>query len=121
MNMKPQAMNIANMVYATERSKDRVKQFMDLAARITADSERSERKTKQECVACFYIVGRIGGAAITKRPCMSCGLDQMYGSTNTDVLCIECAHKHNLCKHCGGDVDMKVRRKNWPVADATHV
>ena len=44
--------------------------------------------------------------------------DVMYSSTNTDRLCMDCAKKHHLCKHCGGDISMRARRKDWPEKDA---
>ena len=77
------------------------------------DARKNERLKRHECKACFY-ASRIGGAAMTTRPCMSCGSEEMYGSTATDVLCMDCATKHGLCKHCGGDLEMRTRRKDWP-------
>lgn len=111
--MKPQKMNVCNMVYATERAKERIKSIIDRYEQVTKDLKKSERVMACECVACFYSDG-IGGAAMTNRPCMSCGENQLYGSTYTDVLCKKCAETHSLCKHCGGDLEMRVRRKEWP-------
>jgi hypothetical protein len=75
------------------------------------DDRRKDRLKKGECRTCFYIRNsRIGGAAMTSRPCGICGWDQMYGSTNTDVLCMKCAEIHKLCKYCGGDLEMRTRR-----------
>lgn len=31
--------------------------------------------------------------------------------TNVDVLCVDCARRAQLCKHCGADIDLKNRRK----------
>lgn len=83
------------------------------AEEVTNDARKNERLKRHECKACFY-ASRIGGAAMTTRPCMSCGSEEMYGSTATDVLCMDCATKHGLCKHCGGDLEMRTRRKDWP-------
>lgn len=113
MQQRPAVMNKANMIAATERAKSRVEEMIDLAAQITSDARKSERSKRQECKSCFYF-SRIGGAAMTVRPCMSCGRKEMYGSTATDVLCMTCATKHALCKHCGGDLEMRTRRKHWP-------
>ena len=112
------AMNKGSMIGATERAKARVKAWCDLAADATNDTRKAERLKRHECKACFY-AGRIGGAAITSRKCMSCGSDEIYGSTATDVLCMACAVKHRLCKHCGGDLEMRTRRKEWPAAAKT--
>jgi hypothetical protein len=106
-------MNKGNMIVATEKAKARVNAWIQKAAEVQDDARRKERIKRHECKACFYI-DRLGGAAMTTRPCMGCGKDEMYGSTNTDVLCMNCARTHELCKHCGGDREIRVRRKEWP-------
>ena len=101
------------MISATELAAQRVKARLELAEEIKADARKPDRLKRHFCKSCFYS-SMVGGAAMTNRPCMSCGIDQMYGSTNTDVLCMACASKNSLCKHCGGDLEMRVRRKVWP-------
>ena len=113
MQQRPIVMNKGNMIGATERAKARVKSWAELAAEVESDARKADRLKRHECKACFY-ASRIGGAAMTTRPCMSCGSEEMYGSTNTDVLCMGCATTHGLCKHCGGDLEMRARRKDWP-------
>lgn len=115
MEQRPQAMNKGNMIAATERAQQRVKAWIDHAATVRADARKAERLAALECKACFYS-DRIGGQTITTRPCMSCGSREVYGSTNTDVLCSLCAAAGDLCKHCGGDREMRARRKAWPAA-----
>ena len=115
MEQRPQAMNKGNMIGATERAQQRVKAWIDHAAEVQADARKAERMARLECKACFYS-SRLGGQAITTRPCMSCGSREVYGSTNTDVLCAPCATAGDLCKHCGGDREMRARRKAWPSA-----
>lgn len=112
MKQNPYVMNPANMSRATSVSKNRISELFLLVDEIKTDARKLERMSKHECKACFYF-SRIGGQAITERGCMCCGMEQTYGSTSTDVLCLECAKKHKLCKHCGGDVNMKNRNK-WP-------
>ncbi len=112
MNQRPAVMNVGNLTAWTERAKQRVQAWVDLANRATMDTLKTDRLERHECVACFYS-SKIGGAAMTYRPCMSCGTDELYGSTATDVLCLQCAVAHRLCKHCGGDLEMKVRRNAW--------
>lgn len=116
MNQMPFHMSTCNMIGATEQAKAQVKRRLELAAELDKDSRKQERLLKNECKACFYSY-RVGGSAMVTRPCMSCGTDQVYGSTATDVLCKECAKKHSLCRHCGGDLEMRVRRKEWPEPD----
>ena len=103
------------MIGATERAKARVKDWCDLAADATNDTRKAERLARHECKACFY-AGRIGGAAMTYRKCMSCGSDELYGSTATEVMGKAGVVKHDLCQHCGGDLEMRTRRKEWPDA-----
>ncbi len=116
MQRRPKEMNKGNMIGFTERANAYVKQVIADAKEIETDARKAERLEKHECKACFYN-SRIGGASMTSQPCMSCHADQMYGSTNTDALCKKCAEKHGLCKHCGGDLEMRTRRKEWPTAD----
>lgn len=106
-------MNRGNMISATEYAKSRVESIISRAKIIERDELKQERINAQECKSCFY-QDRIGGAAITDRECMCCGKIQQYGSTATNALCKPCATKHSLCKHCGGDVELRVRRRKWP-------
>lgn len=112
---RPMAMDVANMSRATEMARLRVKHVLDLAEQISTDARKAERLKRQECKGCFY-GSRLGGAAITQRACMCCAQMQSYGSTATDVLCMPCAQKSELCKHCGGDIELRVRRRKWPQA-----
>jgi hypothetical protein len=113
MKQRPMIMNIGNMSLATRRALGVVKHVTDMANAMATDPRQGERLKKHECRACFYS-GRISGAAMTERDCMSCGGEQQYGSTATDALCLPCAKAHSLCKHCGGDLDMRTQRKHWP-------
>lgn len=115
MDQKPMSMSVGTMVCATERAKSAVNTWISLASRVIDDDEKSERLERNLCKACHYAPYRVGGACIVTRPCMCCGKVETYPSTNTDVLCAECAVAGELCKHCGGDINMRVRRKEWPV------
>lgn len=111
MRQPPKVMSEENIRSSTEAAKAKVKDLCDIAKNITTDNLKIERLKRHECRACFY-TSRFGGAAVTIRSCMSCGKDEEYGSTATDVLCLDCAKKHNLCKHCGGDINMSTRARN---------
>lgn len=116
MNRKAPDMNSANMLAWTERARSRVHAWIKLSNDVTLDIRRLERLDRSSCKACFYGV-RVGGRSMTDQPCMCCGKDELYSSTDTDVLCIQCAEKHSLCKHCGGDLEMCNKRRDWPVSD----
>lgn len=107
-------MTAATMARATLRATEKIQSVLDYAQQLETDPRREERLAKQFCKACFYGPPRVAGAAMTTQPCMCCGEDQQYGSTNTDVLCLDCAKAHDLCKHCGGDLALQLDRKDWP-------
>lgn len=117
MEQKPMKMDKVNMLLATNHALRRVVHIIELAKAMQTDADREKRMERHECLACFH-GGKIGGAMMTERPCGLCGTLQMYGSTCTDALCLRCAQEHRLCKHCGGDIDMRANRRKWPEAYA---
>lgn len=98
---------------ASSRAKQRVDSTLKLAEQLRTDPEKAARQEASLCKACYYFT-QMGGAAMTNRECAGCGKDQMYGSTATDTLCLDCANTHSLCKRCGGDQEMRTRRNTWP-------
>ncbi|MEB8476678.1 MULTISPECIES: hypothetical protein [Acidithiobacillus] len=109
-------MNKYNMVSWTSRSKTQMDSLLDVARKLQDDPEWAQRIAAGLCRLCHYHGNRFGlaGAAMTQEPCMCCGKDQIYGSTRTDALCLECAKDTGLCKHCGGDRELQTGRRNWP-------
>lgn len=77
------------------------------------DPEKDARLKARQCVLCYYVTGRAGGAVCTTARCGMADCPELIHSGNTcvDVLCPGCAARHRLCVHCGGDVDLKARRK----------
>lgn len=110
--------DIATFQNNTWHSKDRYAAIIERAAKLLADPDKANRVKASECVVCFY-GSKIGGAAITSQPCGLCGEMMDFGSTCTDNFCLKCASEHSLCKHCGADVNLKTRRKDWPDASAS--
>lgn len=102
------------MVAATDRAANYTQDTIKRAERLRDDPDRAERVAAAQCRWCFYAAGRAGGAAITYKPCAGCKTVMLFGSTNTDVLCTACATEHKLCKHCGGDSEMRPMRRKWP-------
>lgn len=86
-----------------------------MSERALTDPEHDRRLDRPFCVRCHY-EPRLGGAACTTRPCALCGVDQGYGSTNTDILCQACAKQHALCRHCGGDIGADTERTEFPAS-----
>ena len=88
--------------------------LIERAEAMKSDDDREIRLEEvSECVYCYVPYGpcRQGGTKTTHRECGLCSTILHSSDTSCDVLCIECARKNDLCKHCGGDVDLKVRRK----------
>lgn len=106
-------MNITEMLWATGRSKRKVDSVIKMAIDMQKDRRKKERIKKYECKGCFYYP-RIGGSAMTEGNCALCDSHQLHSSTNTDVLCLDCAKKNKLCRHCGGDIDLRTKRRKWP-------
>ena len=111
--MKARKRNIDNatVMDATHWAQERVKGVEKHHLQFQTDPEKVKRVEAQECMVCYYYTGRIGGSAMTTAECGLCETTKTFGNTCVDVLCEECAKKHNLCIHCGGDMDMKQRRK----------
>lgn len=86
------------------------KQYIEHCRKIVEDPDKEKRIKAKECVICFYS-SKVGGSVLTYHMCESCGKEMSFVNTCVDVLCEDCAEKMRLCKHCGADMDMKLRRK----------
>lgn len=101
------------LISRTERAKRQVDSAIKRARSLEQDSDRDERLRRHLCKACHYFT-KLAGQAITTQPCSCCGVQQTYASTDTDIVCAECAQEHEICKHCGGDREMRTDRRDWP-------
>lgn len=114
MDQKAPVFSLVNVMRWTEFSASKVESAIETGEKLKKDADSVGRIKAQKCKACYYFGARIGGAAMTRQPCMACGKVQTYGSTATDKLCLDCANEHNLCKQCGGDREMRTGRRKWP-------
>lgn len=114
MDRKPKKIDLASIEFANGQGSRYVKSAIERARDLEDDSDKECRIKKNLCKSCHYILSAFGGAAMTTQPCGICLEDQMYGSTFTDALCLKCAKENGLCKHCGGDIELKSRRKPYP-------
>ena len=103
----------ASIESATYFSKEHASSILERAKKIQEDVGREERLAKQNCVICFT-GGKVGGAMCTTSLCGICSKEMHFSSTCTDKLCLGCARDNLLCRHCGGDIDMKKRRNKRP-------
>lgn len=110
MNQEPAVINASSVEWDTSRAKDYIDETTRYALNFANDPQKKERMEKGECIYCFYVPNRIGGASMTNRPCGLCGKIMGFGSTCTDKVCKECGSKNELCRHCGADIKLRSRR-----------
>jgi hypothetical protein len=97
---------------ATHIAKDMTQSYIEKVEALQADVGKKDRQEECKCKACFYFHKvRIGGAAMTSINCGICETEMMFGSTAVEPICKCCAKKNELCVQCGGDIDMKNKRK----------
>jgi len=90
---------------------DHAQHYFAVCKATAEDADRDARREAAQCGMCYYSKSRVGGAMCTTALCGLCSEQMHFGNTCVDVLCKVCAKKHRLCLHCGGDVEMKSRRK----------
>lgn len=101
----------ASVTRSTDSAIGHAESLVESALRFLADKDAKDRRKESKCKRCYYIWhSRIGGAAMTTQYCGICDTPVLYGSTATDKLCLPCALKHELCKQCGADVQLRPRR-----------
>jgi hypothetical protein len=111
MDYKQKQLDLYKVQWQTDKAKRRMESTIRLYNQYMTDPEQKQRLEKQECTVCFYADSRIGGAAMTSSNCAGCNKPMGFGSTCVDLLCQDCACKLRLCKHCGADMEYKMRRK----------
>jgi hypothetical protein len=92
----------------TRRSLSWAKHILKKAEAVEIDAKKEQRLRAQRCKTCFYIDDGIGGQAITRSKCDICEKEVINASTDVDYICEECAKEYNLCRHCGGSIDMQL-------------
>lgn len=115
MEQRKQVVDKVSIMRSNGRGNNAIKDTLERAQKITYDGDKKERVEACLCKACYYIFNhRMGGAAMTNRPCGICDTKMQFASTATDVICKGCAQENDLCKQCGGDMCLKDRRSPKP-------
>ena len=115
MRSRKRTISRCSVAHSTGHAVRYAKDYQDMVDNFRGDSSIKERVDAGKCKACFYFFkARVGGTVMTSQECGLCDDDMMFGSTATDPLCLSCAKENGLCKQCGGDIDMKNRRKPYP-------
>lgn len=81
-----------------KKMKQRLKDFDE-------DLKKEKREKQHLCKYCFYLKSNLSGQAFTASNCRMCDKETIFPTTQTDVLCIDCAKENGLCKECGAEMD----------------
>ena len=111
MEHAPAKIDTESVQHQTDFARARIDAALRRALQYATDPDKKMRLAEGFCISCFYSGPRIGGAAMTERPCGVCGTKMMFGSTATDKVCQACAVKQELCRECGADLRLRPRRK----------
>jgi hypothetical protein len=100
------SMQIHRHVGATGESMAHMERYLERADRMKTDPEKEKRESAHYCRWCYY-TSFVGVDWTT--PCMVCD-EEVFGRNK---VCETCAVEHRLCRKCGGDLDMRARRRKW--------
>lgn len=115
MKARKRKVDAVSIERATNIAKERSLEYTRMAERFDGDTDKKERLSECKCKSCFYFFhSRMGGAAMTTIDCGICDKETLFGSTAVEPICKDCARENSLCVQCGGDLDMKIRRKPYP-------
>ena len=116
MKAQKRRVDLVSIEFATSRNQMHVDSMIEAVENF----KKKKHGVNGECKYCSYIkTTRIGGSAMTESECGLCEKMMVFSSTVVDRLCRDCAERNLLCKHCGGDIDMKIRRKKRPFQEST--
>lgn len=105
-----QRINKYTIESATGHANGYVNSMKSSVANFDNDPERDKRLSESRCVVCFY--ERFAAhATACSRQCGLCDEKLSVGNSRVPVLCVACATKNGLCAMCGGDMELKHRRK----------
>jgi hypothetical protein len=98
--------------FITRQNLERISLRRDALRKLDLDLDKEARLDARECLFCFYMARpRIAGQAFTERPCGLCDKTIKHSNTAIGVICEACSDESGMCSHCGGDMNLKVRRK----------
>ena len=96
----------ANKLEYAEFTRERLKNF-------DIDPKKEDRLKAQECKYCYYMRSGVATQAFVQWTCGICNTEQQWSNGDYPRICKECAIKHNLCMHCGADIDLRVKRRKF--------
>jgi hypothetical protein len=63
------------------------------------------RVKAQTCKYCYYKPSVVSLQAFTEFKCIVCNETFMHHNSDVDHVCKSCATEHELCVHCGGEIN----------------
>lgn len=80
------------------------KDYLEKALSFVQDDNKEERREKQFCKCCYYLVFPGTSLLIHREECWKCGTT---GDSRRDIdsLCFPCSQGENACRHCGANMD----------------
>jgi len=96
---------------ATAVNSRRIKRMKIMLDTFKEDPDKDRRIADCLCKYCYYIADLIGGSTPVKVECGICGKLMEFKNIVINVICEDCAKKYELCKRCGGDIEMRLKAK----------
>lgn len=99
--------------YKGGSNKERIDFSVARAMNLLTDPDKKKRREQGLCSWCYYDGGRMAGQAFTDWNCRACLKDQpAWPNTGHPLICDQCCKRHTLCRECGADLFLRVRRNN---------
>lgn len=112
MKAQKRVVSLVSIEWATNNAKRYAEEYTAMVERFQNDADKVNRLAQCKCKSCFYFFkSRMGGATMTHVDCGICDSEMLFGSTAINPICDGCGKENGLCVQCGGDIEMKVRRK----------
>lgn len=112
MTIRAKALTVAELEHVNAASASRAQRVSDViekALRVSADIERPARLAARQCKGCFYQGATLATQAFTDWVCKLCPRTGQESTGDVPYLCQSCSESFDLCRKCGGDIDMERR------------
>ena len=93
---------------ANRRALERRGDIIAKALTVANDTHREKRLEGMLCIICST-ENYLSGQGFTRWRCFHCDREDMHHNTHVPRLCIECAKKLALCRHCLADINLEIR------------
>lgn len=93
------------------RFKSTLEKYARLVKEVTEDPDRLVRIATDKCRMCHYSNrNTLAGSALTRFYCKICALPVWHHNTSVDCLCRGCSGHFELCRTCGADINLNLKR-----------